>query len=494
MQQQITVQEPLIRPSDTFSPSPGRRETEGSYLEDTSTMTNSRKVLSVFSLVMINVIAVDSLRTLPISAKLGFSLVFYYIPAVIIFFIPIGLVAAELATAYPKTGGIYVWVREAFGCRAGFITIWLQWIYNVVWYPAIMAFISATLAYLFSPALATDKYFLLFTTQSLFWIFTVLNCFGMRVSSVISTIGALTGTLVPMLGIIVLAIIWLMSGHRVSANPHASWFPNFSDFGNLSLFPVILFGLIGLEMSAVHAEDVENPQRDYPKAIVYSTLIIFLTLILGALAIVIVVPYNKLSVISGLIEAYSVFFNTFDLPWMIPILVWLIVLGALSGVSAWIIGPTRGLLVSAQDGSLPKIFSHVNRYGSPAPILVAQGLIFSLLSGVFILSDSINTAYWMLSDLSAQLALFVYVFMFAAAIKLRYTEPNRPRSYKIPGGNHVMWLVAGSGIACCLFAMAIGFVPPTQIPIQNVFFFELFLVGGIVLFVVLPWLFAKRHD
>src|SRR3990167_5608954 len=201
-------------------------------------MSKPPKILSVFSLVMINVIAVDSLRALPISAKLGFSLLFYYIPAVLIFFIPIGLVAAELATAYPKTGGLYVWVREAFGPRAGFITIWLQWIYNVVWYPAIMAFIAATLAYLFSPALASNPYYLLTTTLSLFWFFTILNCCGMRVSSLVSTIGALIGTLLPMLGIITLASIWLINGHAIAANPHTRWLPNFTDFGNLSLFPV----------------------------------------------------------------------------------------------------------------------------------------------------------------------------------------------------------------------------------------------------------------
>src|SRR6478672_5976935 len=106
-------------------------------------MSHSKKVLSVFSLVMINIIAVDSLRTLPISAKLGMSLIFYYVIAALIFFIPVALVAAELATAFPNTGGIYVWVREAFGKRVGFITIWLQWIYNVVWYPTILAFIAA---------------------------------------------------------------------------------------------------------------------------------------------------------------------------------------------------------------------------------------------------------------------------------------------------------------------------------------------------------------
>ena len=456
-------------------------------------MSRSKKVLSVFSLVMINVIAVDSLRTLPISAKLGFSLIFYYLPAAIVFFIPIGLVAAELATAYPHTGGLYVWVREAFGRRAAFITIWLQWIYNVVWYPTIMAFIAATLSYLFSPGLANNKYYLLSTTLGLFWCFTLLNCFGMRISSVISTIGALLGTILPMLVIIVLAGVWLISGHLVAVIPDTSWLPDFSQFGNLSLFPVVLFGLIGLEMSAVHAEEVHDPQHDYPKAIVYSTILIFLTLVLGALAIVVVVPNQELSVVSGLIDACSIFFNAFEIPWMTKVLALFIIMGSLSAVSAWIIGPTKGLLVSSRDGSLPKIFSKVNRHGAPVSILISQGLIFTVLSGVFIISDSVNAAYWMLSDLCAQLALLVYIFMFAAAIRLRYTQPDRPRSYRIPGGNWMMWIVAGSGILCCILAMAIGFVPPTQIPIHNVVFFESFLVGGIILFVVLPWVFSKRH-
>ena len=456
-------------------------------------MSQSKRVLSVFSLVMINVIAVDSLRTLPISAKLGFSLIFYYLPAAIIFFIPIGLVAAELATAYPHTGGLYVWVREAFGRRAAFITIWLQWIYNVVWYPTIMAFIAATLSYLFSPDLANNKYYLLSTTLGLFWCFTLLNCFGMRISSVISTIGALVGTILPMLVIIVLAAIWLINGHIVAVIPDTRWLPDFTQLGNLSLFPGVLFGLIGLEMSAVHAEEVHDPQRDYPRAMVYSTILIFLTLVLGALAIVVVAPNQDLSVVSGLIDAYSIFFNAFEIPWMTPVIALFIIMGSLSAVSAWIIGPTKGLLVSSRDGSLPKIFSKVNRHGAPVPILISQGLIFTVLSGIFIISDSVNAAYWMLSVLCAQLALLVYIFMFAAAIRLRYTQPNRPRSYRIPGGNWMMWLVAGSGIICCILAMAIGFVPPTQIPIHNVVFFESFLVGGIILFVILPWVFSKRH-
>jgi len=456
-------------------------------------MNHSKKVLNVFSLVMINVIAVDSLRTLPISAKLGLSLISYYVLAALAFFIPVALVAAELATAYPNTGGIYVWVREAFGKRAGFITIWLQWIYNVVWYPTMLAFIAATLSYLIAPHLINNKYYLLGTGLSLFWLFTLINCFGMKLSSIVSVIGASLGTILPMLIIIILGLIWFLQGRPVAVNYPSSWLPDFSSLGNLSLFSAVLFGLIGMEMSAVHAEDVKNPQRDYPRALLYSTFLIISTLSLGSLAIVIVVPNDNLSVVSGLIDAYSVFFSTYHMPWMTSIIAILIILGSLSGVSAWIIGPTKGLLVSAQDGSLPARFARVNRYGAPVTILVTQAVIFSILSTIFIFLDSINEAYWLLSDLSAQMALLVYIIMFAAAIKLRYSKPDHPRGYTIPGGNAVMWLVAGTGILCCIFAMIAGFVPPSQIPVGNIIFFESFLIGGLILFVLIPWIFAKKH-
>ncbi len=456
-------------------------------------MNPAKKVLSVFSLVMINVIAVDSLRTLPISAKLGAALISYYIVAALAFFIPVALVAAELATAFPKTGGIYIWVREGFGKKAGFITIWLQWIYNVVWYPTILAFIAATIAYLFEPSLANNKTYLLITVLGLFWLFTILNCFGMKILSIVSIIGALLGTILPMLVIISLAFVWLLQGKPSAVDFH-NWLPDFSSLSHLSLFSVVLFGLIGIEMSAVHAEEVQNPQRDYPRALLYSTLLIISTLSLGSLAIVTVVPQESLSVVSGLIDAYAVFFKAYNIPQMTTIIAVLIILGGVSGVSAWIIGPTKGLLVSAQDGSLPLFFTRTNKHGAPVTILITQAFIVTILSSIFILFDSINAAYWLLSDLCAQMALMVYVIMFATAIKLRYSHPDHPRSYKIPGGNKVMWFVGGLGTLCCLAAMFVGFIPPSQIPIDDVFLFESFLIGGLALFVLIPWLFAKNHE
>ena len=451
-------------------------------------MQPTKRVLSVFSLVMINVIAVDSLRTLPITAKLGLSLVSYYLIAAFVFFIPVALVAAELATAYPNTGGIYVWVREAFGKRAAFITIWLQWIYNIVWYPTILAFIAATIAYLFAPELANNKFYLLATIIPLFWIFTFLNCFGMKVSSIVSIIGAAVGTLLPMIGIIILGLIWIIEGRPLEVGYPDTWLPDFSALGNLSLFSAVLFGLLGMEMSAVHAEEVKNPQRDYPRALLFSTLLIFATLVLGSLAIVMVVPDSKMSVVSGFIDAYAVFFEAYHMPWMTALIAIFVIIGGISGVSAWIIGPTKGLLVAAQDGSIPASFAKVNQHGAPVRILMAQGLLFTILSSVFILFDSINAAYWLLSALCSQMALLVYVFMFSAAIKLRYSQPHQARAYKIPGGNMGMWIVAGCGLLCCLLTILIGFVPPTQIPIEHTAYFQSFLAAGLFIFVLtLNW-------
>ncbi len=96
---------------------------------------NSKKILSVFGLVMMNVIIVASLRTLPVAAVYGTSLVFYFGLASLTFLLPVALMAAELATAWPNTGGSYVWIREAFGPRLALFSSWMQWICSVIWFP-----------------------------------------------------------------------------------------------------------------------------------------------------------------------------------------------------------------------------------------------------------------------------------------------------------------------------------------------------------------------
>ena len=115
-------------------------------------------VVSTFSMAMMTAAAVVSLRGLPMMAKEQLTLFVYIAFATFIFLIPAALVSAELGGAFgEKGGGVYTWVKEAFGSRWGFVAIWLQWIQNVVWYPTVLAFSAAAIAYVVGRAEAGEQ-------------------------------------------------------------------------------------------------------------------------------------------------------------------------------------------------------------------------------------------------------------------------------------------------------------------------------------------------
>ena len=437
------------------------------------------KSLGVFALVMINIIAVDNLRSLPFSAAYGFSLVFYYLVAAIVFFIPIAVVAAELATGWPEKGGIYVWVREAFGEWWAFFIIWLQWIYNVVWYPTILSFVAAELAYLINPHLAESKIYMLSIILLLFWSATLINCLGMKLSGIISAIGAIIGILLPIVLISFLGMAWLGLGK--SSQIHFSWhafFPENLSIHNMAFLVAVLFGLIGVEMSAVHANEVDNPGRAFPKAILISTLIILSTLILSSLSIAVIIPAQKINIVTGVTQAFELFFSAWHMEWMSPIIVGFIVIGAIASVAAWIIGPTKGLFIAAKDGHAPAFLSYENKQGVPVAILILQGFMVTLLCSIFLLMPNVSSSYWLFTVMTAQLALLVYIGLFAAAIYLRYKKPQVHRAYRVPFGNTGMWVVCLLGILSSIAAIVLGFFPPSQLTTGNLACYETVLAMG----------------
>lgn len=455
--------------------------------------THNNHRLGVFSLVMINVIAIDSVRNLPANAANGLSLVLLYGIAALLFLVPSILVTAELATHHPKTGGVYVWMREAFGTHWGFMGIWLQWIYNVFWYPTILSFIATNIAYLINPSLANSKAFIVPMVVGMFLVATALNARGMKISSVVSTLCAIGGTIIPMVAIIALGAGWLLAGKPLAVTPGLEhWLPQLNQMPNIAFLVIILFSLMGFEMSASHAEAVENPQRDFPRALLYSGIIIVISMVLSSLAIVMVTPSKTLNIISGLNDAFKVFLASFHLAWMMPIVTIMIIIGGFGGMAAWIIGPTKGLVVAAKDGLLPKVFRRRNQHGAPVPVLILQAAITIALSCLFLCFKSISTAYWILSVLTAQLALIFYICLFAAAIKLRYTGPQVPYAYRIPGGRWGIWVVGGIGILTCLGAIIIGFIPPADVPISNIWVYEIILIAGMLLFTAAPIIIRKR--
>ncbi|MDA8562213.1 amino acid permease, partial [Gammaproteobacteria bacterium] len=335
---------------------------------------SNNKSIGLFVLIMMNIIAIDSLRSLTAGVEYGFSLVFFYLLAGFLFFIPTILVTAELATGWPNTGGVYIWVREAFGPRYGFLSIWLQWIYNVVWYPTIFAFVAGVFAYLINPALVDNKLFMLSVILSFYWIMTLINCFGIKVSSIVSVVGAIAGTIFPMLLISILGFVWLYLSKPTQIDfSFSDFIPDVSSYNDLAFLTNILFGLMGIELSAVHAGDVSDPKKTFPLSLFYSSVIIFVTLIFSCLSISIVIPVQDLNLVSGFIQAFTVFFNTYNMGWFIPIIIFLVVVGSMGNASTWIMGSARGLLVASADTKISKLISKQNKNNAIIILILDTG-------------------------------------------------------------------------------------------------------------------------
>jgi amino acid transporter len=457
-----------------------------------SSIASSKKVLSVFGLVSINLIAVDSLRSFAISAEFGLTLIFYYICGALFFMIPVALCAAEMASTWPEEGGIYAWAKRAFGIKTATLAAWVQWIYNIVWYPTVLSFLASTFFYLFSPALSNDKHLIIGTFFIFFWIATAINFFGMQTSSRFSNFGAVIGTLFPIAMIIGLTTVWFYLKKPIALNwPTSKFFPDLSHLKQLAVLSGMLFGLVGIEMSAIHAKDAKDPQKTYPRAILISVLVILFTAILSSLAIAFVVPPQKLVLSSALIKTFAIYLDGLGMGWFLPAMVACIIIGGLASISAWIIGPSRCMFCACEDGAFPKSLAKTNRFDAPYRMLLLQGALFTLLCVIFWFFPGFNDAYWLLSNMTAQISVIFYAILFMVLIRLRVKYPDAHRPFRIPGGLTTACIVAGVGILTCIFVFTFGMLPPAQIPMLSTTGYEILLFGGIAMTCLAPIAIAK---
>lgn len=432
---------------------------------------------------MINIVTILSVRNWPGTAEYGLASISFILLALIFFFVPAALLSAELATGWPHKGGIFAWVKEGLGHRMGFLAVWLLWLENVVWYPAILSFISAAIAYIFLPSLAESSSFMFLTILLTFWALTFANLRGMKVSGWISSAGAIFGVFLPGAVIILLGFAWIFSGHTPQID--LSWssiLPQSAHFSELAYLSIIMLSLCGIEMSAVHARDVENPQKDYPRAIFFSASMISVLTILGTIAIAVIIPKEKISLVSGTMQALELFLQSFNMPGLVPILALLVALGAMGTVSTWIAGPCRGLLAAGEKGDFPPMLQKTNSKGMPSALLYLQGAIVTLLSLAYVFMPDIQSSFWVLNVLASILYSIMYLLLFISGIVLRYKRPTTHRAYRVPGGKTWgMWLAGILGIIGTVFVIIIGFFPPPGINITSLFWFDVTLVIGIVI-------------
>ncbi len=456
-------------------------------------MGKNNNKLGVFGIAMISIAGVFSIRALPSMAEYGYTLVTYYLLAAIVYFVPSAMICAELSTSWPKDGGLYTWVKEAFGHRTGFLTVWLEWTNTVVAFPAMLSFGVATVAYLIDPHLVNNKVDVFFIMLAFLWGSTLLNIMGVRVSLWVSSISTIGGMVLPAVLVIVLGVLWILLGksaHISFASNHLK--PNLH-WSNAAFLSGMLLSYAGMQVAGFHARDIQNPQRNYSRGILIAGILILFLYVLGSLSVAIVIPQQHINLVAGIFQVMQTFFSTFHLSWLMPVIASLILLGFFANLNTWIISPSRGLSESAKFGGLPKRFAKVNRREAPTNILLMQAIIGSLLACVFLFMPTINSSYWLLNVLTAQLTFIMDILLFAAAVRLRYSQPAVKRHFRIPGGTLGLWLIAGVAVVMCVFGFVVGFAPPHALKTGNQWFYDGFLVIGLLAFITPAfWMTRQR--
>ena len=457
-------------------------------------MTHKR-TLSVLSLIMINLAALGGIRTWAPMAESGLASVFFLLFGVLTFFIPVSLVTAELATTWPQSGGVYAWIKQAFGHRLGYLAIWLLWIQNMLWFPTMLSFLASSITFMFDPGLSQSKPLTFACAILLFWAATLLNLRGIKASSILSSIGAICGTFIPSVLLIAFGVWWFsdMRPMEISFN-WDTFIPNFKSLEQMALLAGVIISLLGIEMSAVHAADVKNPQKDYPKAILLSSIMLILFSVLGVLSIVMVVPKAQLLLSAGCLQAFAFFFNSLQLSWLVPVMALVITIGGLGSLATWIMGPAKGLISAAKGEDLPAMLRKTNGQGVPKNFLIFQAIIVSILSIAFLFLPTINAAYWIFLVLTTQLYLAMYFLLFAAVIKLRKSEPHTLRPFKVPGASVGLFCFTGIGFLSSLFALVIAFFPPAQIEPEGKVVYTASLVITMAVMILLPVVIARLRN
>lgn len=455
--------------------------------------------LSVMTLAIMNITAVVSLRGLPAEAIYGPSSAFYYLFAAIVFLIPTAMVAAELAAMFSdKEGGVFRWVGEAFGPRTGFLAIWLQWIESTIWYPTVLTFGAVSLAFIglndaSDAALASNKMFTLVIVLAIYWIATFIALKGLNWVGKISKWGGMIGTIIPAGLLIVLGVIYIATGGHNYMDMSQGFFPNLTKVDNIVLASSIFLFYAGMEMMGVHVMDVNNPSKNYPKAIVIGSLATVAIFVLGTFALGFIIPSKDINLTQSLLIGFDNYFRHFHIAWAGPVIATALMFGVLASVLTWVAGPSKGIFSVGKAGYLPPFFQKSNSQGVQRNILLVQGGIVTLLSLLFVVMPSVQSFYQILSQLTILLYLIMYMLMFAAAISLRYKMKDAARPFRLGKGNALMWIIGTVGFVGSLLAFVLSFIPPGQIATgSNTVWYSVLIIGCIVMVVIPYIIYAMR--
>nr|WP_276328996.1 APC family permease [Crossiella equi] len=444
--------------------------------------------ISWVALALMTTGSVASLRPSPTMAVYGLACVFLYLLPALVFLLPTSLVSAELASGWQ--GGVYNWVARGISRPAGFLAVWCQFAMTIFYYPSLLAYVASTLAYVINPSLAGSGLWTAAVIVIAYWAGVWISARGTKGVAGLASGGLVVGTLLPGVLLVVLGLVFLGQGNSSAAPMDTGHLlPAWAGLASLVLIVNNFLSYSGMEMNAVHVSSLREPGRQFPRSMFLATALVLMIFILPALAISWVVPADELSLTAGVMQAFDAVFAQFGWQVLTPVVGIMLVTASLGGMLTWLAGPSKGLLlISRQEGYLPPWLQRRNKHGVQQNILVAQGLVTTVIALLYAFIPDVSSAYWIFSVITTQVYLIMYLLMFVAAVRLRRKEPDHPRGYRAP----MLAGLCGVGFAASLAALLVGFVPPSQFGGGNPGLYVLIVGGGALgLGLLVPYLFYR---
>ncbi|MEK7799114.1 MAG: APC family permease [Acidobacteriota bacterium] len=461
--------------------------------------TGLRRELGLWDLVLLNVVAIVGLRWWLTSAGgYGYAALPLWVFAFLCFFVPSGLAVINLTTRYPEEGGIYAWTKHAFGDNHGFISGWCLWTNNLIYFPHLLIFTVGNLVFILGEkhgSLLSSPPFMAALSLLILWVVVWFNVLGLRHARWLNNLGAY-GTWLPATLLIVLGAFALWRYGAATPFHAAGLVPVFS-FGTVSFFSAICFGFSGLDLGALMGEEIVDPNKNVPRAILISGVIITLIYILGTAALLVALPQENVGILDGVAAAIAAVQEKMGIGFLAGIMALLIALGGVGGCSAWLAGCSRIPFVAGIDRYLPPAFGRLHpRHATPHVALLVTGGISSLLILVGFIGVDVEQAYLFLADFTIVVYFIPYLYLFAAFLKLGLpptdqggADPAPDDTIPVPGGRFGGIVVGVVGFLTTLIAIVFALIPPAG---SNFWVFEGKILGGCALLLGFGWLLYRR--
>ncbi|MGH9746165.1 MAG: APC family permease [Candidatus Acidiferrales bacterium] len=444
-------------------------------------------VMGVWDVLLFNIATVLGPRWIASAAHNGTSSISLWILAAVFFFVPTSLVIVELSTRFPEEGGLYAWSKTAFGEFHGFVAGWTYWVYTLFYFPALLFASASMAAYIggigYAP-LAQNRTFLLIGSFVLLFVAVSMNIIGLRIGKWLQNVGGVSTFLPLTILIFVAAWVW----HKQGSVTHFTWSniqPHW-DWATVNFWPQIAFAFAGLELVSSMSEEVREPRKTFPRAILGSGIVIAVLYIAGTVAVLSLMKGVDVDPKSGVFQALTIASGTLKIGALGMIAAMLVTVGNAGGVGSTVAGIARVPFVIGLDRYLPRAFGKIHpKWQTPYVSILVQAIISGLILLVSQINETTIGTYEVLVSATNILYFIPFLYMYGASIKLA-SSPDREKSVGavlIPGGKIGVWIAGGLGFLIASAGILLSLIPPGDS--LNKIQFEVKLVAGTAFSVLL---------